>query len=886
MSMIHIREWIRRLWGTVRRKPLDAEMEEELTLHLELAAQDMQRRGASADGAARAARLQAGGVAQAMDALRDQRRLPWLADLAQDVRHGCRTLRRSPGFTTVALVTLALGIGANTAIFSLIDVLILRDLPVRDPARLVQFIWRYPGDPPLNFFSPQNYEQYRDRNTVFSDVIGTASLRVDSQTARSGAEPLNTECVTGNFFAALGVRPALGRLLGPTDEEPGAAPVAVVSWAYWKNRFNLDPRILDTHISVDDVPATVVGVAGREFFGLMVGYKPDVWIPAAAHRGNRQSGFMLMARLKDGVSIERARAEMRVLDRSRIEELARRDPLWRTVTLEVEPARSGLSTPLHQQFGKPLVVLMAIVGALLLLACANVGSMLLARAAARQREMAVRVSLGASRFRIVRQMLTESLLLSVAGSLCGIVGAHFGSRVLVRIMTSGTRLIGSPPRLDMALDAPVLMFTTGVAVLAAVLFGLAPAWAAFVPAPASALRESGGAGQPKSRRLFGSGLVVAQVALSLVLLSVSGLYVGHLSHLRNRSLGFDRTSVLLVTLDTARSGHGRDRLAGLYKELLGRFEAIPGVRSATVSGMTPISGAAGSRFATVEGFQEAPQARRRLLMNGVAPKYFETFGTALVAGRDFQFADEGRPRVAIVNQAMGRHYFGDRNPLGRHVLFDGDSQPYEIVGVVADAKYQDVRSAAPQTIYLHYFQQNRMPSEFALRTTVAPAAVAGDVRRIVDAVLRNVSVTKVTTLADQVDAAIVPERLIATLSGFFGGLGVLLAAIGLYGLLAYTVARRTNEIGIRMALGATGGDVTRMVLKSALWLVCAGLVIGAPIAVWSKRVAASMVENLPADSLFPIVVGAVATIGVALVAAYVPARRATHVDPLVALRSE
>src|SRR6266545_1816080 len=254
MSMIHIREWIRRLWGTVRRKPLDAEMEEELTLHLELAAQDMQRRGASADGAARAARLQAGGVAQAMDALRDQRRLPWLADLAQDVRHGCRTLRRSPGFTTVALVTLALGIGANTAIFSLIDVLILRDLPVRDPARLVQFIWRYPGDPPLNLFSPQNYEQYRDHNTVFSDVIGTASLRVDSHTARSGAEPVNTECVTGNFFPALGVRPALGRLLGPTDEEPGAAPVAVVSWAYWKNRFNLDPRILDTHISVDDVP--------------------------------------------------------------------------------------------------------------------------------------------------------------------------------------------------------------------------------------------------------------------------------------------------------------------------------------------------------------------------------------------------------------------------------------------------------------------------------------------------------------------------------------------------------------------------------------------------------------------------------------------------------
>jgi predicted permease len=577
---------------------------------------------------------------------------------------------------------------------------------------------------------------------------------------------------------------------------------------------------------------------------------------------------------------------MRVLDRARIEELARTDPQWLKVTLEVESARSGFSTPLHQQFGKPLLVVMAIVGALLLLTCANVGSMLLARAAARQREMAVRVSLGATRFRIVRQVLTESLLLSLAGSLLGVVGAHFGATVLVRIMTSGNRLIGAPPRLDVPIDASVLMFTAGTAVLAAVLFGLAPAWTAFASAPASAMRVTGGTGHARSGRRFGSGLVVAQVALSLALLSVAGLFVRHLSNLRNRDLGFDRTSVLLLSVDTTRVVHDREHLAQLYREVLERFESVPGVRAATSSGMTPISGAAGSRFVTVEGFAEAPTARRRLMVNNVAPKYFETFGTSLISGRDFQFADAGRARAVIVNEAMARHYFADRDPLGRHLMLEGDARSYEVIGVVADAKYADLRSPAPPTVYLDAFQQNRLPSQFALRTSVPPATIINDVRHIVDDALKGVSVTKITTLTEQIDASIVPERLMATLAGFFGGVGVLLAAIGLYGLLAYTVARRTSEIGIRIALGASRRNVTHMVLKQALSLVSVGLIIGTPIAIWSRRIAVSVLESTSADSLLPSVVAAVVTIGVALVAAYLPARRATRVEPLIALRSE
>jgi putative ABC transport system permease protein len=825
-----------------------------------------------------------------------QRPLSWWADLAQDVRYGLRLLRRSPVFTSVALLTLALAIGANTAIFSLVNVLVLRDLPVRDPARLVQFIWQYPGDPPMAEPSDaQTYAQYRDHNTVFSDLIGLSPTRVASLATETAGETLGVEYVTGNFFPTLGVRSALGRLLGPEDEQPGAAPAAVVSWAYWKSRFNLDPRILGTGIVVQERPgaapaepsvsATVVGVADQDFRGLIVGYEPDVWIPAAAHPNREKVGLALFARLKAGATIARARVEMRVLDRPRIEDLARTDPQWLKVKVDVVSARAGLWTPLHEQFERPVLVLMGVVGVVLLLACANIGSLLLAQSAARQRELAVRISLGANRLRIVRQVLTESLLLSVAGSLLGIVGAGVAANVLVRTMTAATRAIGGlgAPRVDLTMDARVLLFTTAVTMLAAVVFSVAPAWAAFASAPTLALKGSAGVGQAHSRRLFGNGLVVAQVALSLVLVSVSQLYIAHLSDLRGRSLGFNRESVLLVSVDSAHSGRSRDQLNQLYVEALGRLRAIPGVRSATVSGLTPLSGAGASHFVTAEGFDEAQQARRRLSLNFVAPNYFATFGTPLMAGRDFQAADAGHPRVAIVNEAMARYYFAGVTPIGKHVWFDGESQPYGIVGLVGDAKYDNVRSPAPPTMYLYLLGP---ASEFSLRTTVPPAAVAGEVRRVLEDVLRTVPVKKVTTLAEQVDASVVPERLIATLSGFFSGLGLLLAAIGLYGLLAYLVARRTKEIGVRMALGATGRDVTGMVLRTAWRLVAAGLLVGAPAAFWSTRVAASMVENLSGGSPLPIAAAALAMIGVALLAAYVPARRATRVDPLVALRAE
>ena len=819
-----------------------------------------------------------------------------LGHFRQDARYALRMMGRSPGFTVVAVLSLALGIGANTAIFSLINSLMLRMLPVQDPEELVELMQKYPGEPHGNgFWSRDSFEHIRDNNHVFSGVIassGPARLSVRGESLE--AETVNGEYAAGEFFAILGIQPTIGRLIGPEDVRTGGAgsTAVVVSWSYWKSRFNLDPAVLGKRIIVQDLPVTIVGVTPQAFFGLQVGSRTDIWLPLVPSASTR---LALMARLKRGVSIEQARAEMAVLYRFTVEERGRssKDPLIWQLKSEVEPAGAGLSR-LRDQFAKPLIVLMAVVGLLLVIACTNVASLLLARGAARQKEMAVRVSLGASGFRLMCQVLTESLLLSGTGALLGILPAVFGAGALVRIMTSGQRIIGLPQTIEIPVlpDVHVLLFTGSVALFTALLFGLAPAWSAFASAPSVSLREVGRIGETGFRRLFGNGLVVAQVALSVVLLSGAGLFVRHLSNLQHIDLGFRRDHVLLVTLHPSRSGYSGERLSHAFQDLLGGLEQIPGVRSASLSAPTPISGAGAAGFATVEGYQERPEDRRYISLAWVAPKCFETLGIPLVAGRDFDFQDQGRSRAAIINLAMARYYFPGRNPIGKHVTLDhvtGDSaqKSYEIVGVVGDAKYYEISEAASRTIYLPAFQDGRVIAQnFVLRTNIDPESVAGDVRRTVRDVLNTIPVARITTLSDQVDASIVPERLIATLSGLFGALGSLLAAIGIYGLLAYTVARRINEFGIRLALGATPGNVIRMVLGDAMKMVCAGLMIGAPVALLGKNFAANLIQNLPLKSTVPIVFGVVAMMGVALLAAFMPARRAARVDPMVALRHE
>ena len=810
----------------------------------------------------------------------------------RDIRYALRSMRRSPGFTAVAVLSLALGIGANTAIFSLIEATMLRMLPVSHPEQLVELLQKYPGEPRGNgYWSWRSYEHIRDNNHVFSSVIG-ASIDNHARLDSDGAEAAFgiAEYVTGNYFHDLGVKIAIGRAVSPEDDpvKPEGA-VAVASWSQWANRFHKDSSILGKRILVNDVPARIIGVTAPDFVGLRLEAKTDVWL---SHKPEPEARLALLARLRPDTTLGRARAEMAVLYRFTIDERAantKDDPLVRQLSTQVEPAGNGLAT-VRDRFGEPLTILMAVVGLLLLLACVNLASMLLARAAGRQREMAIRSSLGASGKRLLRQVLTESLLLASLGTLLGGVIAHFGTSALLRILASGRQ--HERMYLRVQPDLQVLLFTAGIAVLAAVVFGAAPAWAAFRAVPGPAMRQTGSVGESRPRRLLGKSLVAVQVSVSVLLLSSGALFIANLANLERRDLGFRRDHVLLVTLDPSASGYSGERLSSAYQDIINRLDRIPGVRSASLSGPTPLSGAGASGMAAVEGFEERPEDRRWISITYAAPHYFETLGIPLLAGRAFRFEDQGQPNVAIINQTFTRYYFAGRDPIGQHVTLEHvtgvrEARTYEIVGVSGDANYLEIREPARRSIYLPAFRTGRVVAQnFLLRTNIDPEGTAADVRRTIAAVLPGIPIAQMITLANQIDASIIPERLIATLSGFFGALGALLAGVGLYGLLTYTVSRRTNEIGIRMALGATARDATWLVVREALVTIITGVILGVPMAAAARSLALSVIPALTKPPLAPLVLAVLGILVVAFVAAYVPARRASRIDPLDAVRHE
>ncbi|MFN7997964.1 MAG: ABC transporter permease [Bryobacteraceae bacterium] len=806
-----------------------------------------------------------------------------------DLRYALRLMRRDPAFTAVAVLSLALGIGANTAIFSLFYTVMLHQLPVAHPEQLVEFLYKDPGRPRDD--GPRRWEEYeniRDHSHVFSTLTGVTFDNLAKVRTEGGeTETVILENVLGNYFAVLGLKPAIGRLTTAEDVPAnGDADVVVVSWDYWNRRFRRDPAALGKRIFVNGEPKTITGIAPRGYSGVRVGNRADVWEPYW------NGGVRMLARLKAGVTLRQAEAEMNVLYQSWVDRNDPKSTRLRQRKVELEPAGAGL-TRIRDLYGKSLVLLTAVVGFLLLLACINMASMLLARSAGRRKEIAVRVGLGASRSRLVRQMLTESVLLSGAGTLAGLLMAYFATGVLVRIMANTQA--HQHVEIQVEPDLNLLVFTVGIAVLTGLLFGLAPAWYAFRSAPASAMRQTGAASDTWLWRLFGRGLVSAQVALSIFLVTGTAVFLSHLSKMRNFDLGFRSDHVLLVTLDTSASGYKPEQLAARYQELLARLQILPGVRSASASGCTPLEGCgSGSRFVTAEGHVEDTYHRQRAAISFVTPGYFETLGIRLLAGRDFSPGDVERPRVAIISAAVARHYFPGENPMGRHIriVYDpqpspfGDDRPYEVIGLAGDVKPWELHDPPYPVIYFNMFQENHLESRFELRTSADPTAMAGTVRRVIGDFLRAAQVTKIRTLSEQVDADIVPEHLVATLSEFFGVLGAALAGIGLYGLLAYTVARRTNEIGIRMALGATTGDVSRLVLQDAIGMLCAGFAAGSFLVWWGSPLAASLIEGLKPQSGGPLALagGAIAT--VVLLASYVPARRAARVDPMAALRHE
>jgi predicted permease len=889
----------RRLWSRLqtlfRRNRNARQLDDEIQFHLEQQIAENLASGLNPQDARHAALRTFGNPTIIKEQTRDTWGWLWLEQIAQDLRYGLRALRKSPRFAAVAVLTLALAIGANTAIFSLINVLMLRPLPVSNPAELVELLHRFPEEPALNGFSHEAFRLLRARNHVFTGLIAATYQPFEVRANNLEPQVVPGGFVDGTFFTVLGVKPVIGRLIGPEDDQnEHPSPVAVLSWPYWKSRFNMDRQVLGKQILLEDVGVTVVGVAPRGFSGLRQQAGQDLWVPLSLQPTINRSvlgwgSLNLVGRLKEGVLFEQARAEMAVLFHS-VVQAPNNNPFLRQMNFEMKPASAGLTSPLRQQFTTPLLVLMGIVSLLLLIACTNVASLLLVRGAARQHEMGVRICLGAGRFRLVRQVLTEALLLSAAGGLLGIAIAYFGASGLVRMFASGRAMPGLPVSLPLQVtpDLRVLLFTGGVVLLTGLLFGLAPAFGALKTPPVYAMRPRGQAGNSAFRRFFGKSLVVTQVALSVVLLSAAALFVGYLSNLEHLDLGFRRDHLLLVSLDAQRSGLKPAQFLEQTKILLAQLEAVPGVRSVTLSSMTPISGSAQSCYCVnVEGHEEAIGNHHILTsINHVAPNYFETYGTPLLAGRPFSREDQAGHPVAIINQAMVRDYFGDGNPLGKHLAFDLDKISYEIVGVVGDARYNEIREDTRPTIYLDVFRAGQASSQLTLRTSLDPESMAPEVRRIVNNLLKTVPVARITTMVEQVDASIVPERLIATLSGWFAALGALLAAIGLYGLLAYTVARRTNEIGVRMALGAERSAVLQMVLRDAFELACAGLAIGAPFAFWGKKVAAHLIRDLPTNSALPIVLGVVAMLVIALIAAYLPARRATRLDPMAALRYE
>jgi predicted permease len=599
--------------------------------------------------------------------------------------------------------------------------------------------------------------------------------------------------------------------------------------------------------------------------------------------------LQLVGRLKPGVSLDQARVDLDLIFRSAViepelalqtgPEAERRGLHWR---LRVEPAGNGLSQ-LRKQFSKPLAVLMVIVGLVLLIACANLANLSLARAATRRREIAMRMALGAGRARLIRQLLTESLLLALIGAAAGVLLANFGAQYLLKLLASGR----APVLLDVQPDARALVFTGLLSILTALLFGLAPALRASRTDLIPALKEGGrGLEFGGSRQRLSRGLIVTQIALSLILLIGAGLFLRTLRNLNSIDLGFERENVLLAALDPSHSGYTPEQTRRSFLGLLEGLQVIPGVRSASLSWNPPVAGGGSSRTVSVEGRVPGPEANREIYVNWVAPRYFETLGVPLIAGRDFSFHDTPEsPRVVIINQTMARVFFGDADPIGHRIRVE-DNDIREVVGVVGDSRYLEIREKITPTLYLNTFQSPSPGSEFAIRTTGDPNAVVPAVRREIERQVKGMAITNVRTLASQVDAWIVQERLVTLLSSCFGGLALFIAAVGLYGVLSYTVARRTQEIGIRMALGAQPHVVLAMILKEIIWLVCLGLALGIPLALILGRFIADLLYGLTSTDPLTIVVGTLVMLIVALLAGYVPARRATKVDPLVALRCE
>jgi len=852
----------------------------------------------------------------------------WLDNRAAELRYALRMLRKTPGVTAVAVISLALGIGANTAIFSLVDAMLLKQLPVKAPEELYQAARGQRSRPGTSW----NYPDYRalaGRSRSFNGIAAYswATQAMGMQLAGAGAgsvaELAYTSLVSGNYFEVLGAGAAIGRLLTPeVDAAPGASPYAVLSYDYWRRRFGSDPGVIGRELRLNGHPFTIIGVSRRGFRGADVTSSPDIFIPIMMRTEvlgmpytiwNTRDYWWLavIGRIKPGVDLKQAEAEMTAIGKAAEDEdrRARSGGGASARAAILLPAAHGYSYT-RSQIERPLVIVMVVVGVVLLIACANLASLMLARGAARQRETAVRLALGAARSRLAGQMFAESLLIALAGGAAGLAFAYFGIRALLGMMPQTSWMQVS---ITVSPDLRLLGFTFGVTLLTAVLFGIVPALRAARPDLAPALKEDAAGATGAARITLRKGLVVVQVALSLLLLVGAGLFVRSLSNLRDIDLGFRSERTVIATIDPSASRYEGQRLRNFYERLRADAARLPGVESVSLARITPLSGSRWNGDLSVEGYQPATEAGRRAMqsvdMNAVSPRYFETVGIPLLLGRDFRDEDNPPyspdppktllerlqapelpgPRVAIVNESFAKRFLAGRSPVGARLCLQKEydaARAYEIVGLVKDAHYFGLREAPEPMVYVPLWRMIPTGAALCVRAgREAPGLIDG-IRRVTAAIDPAVPVLRTRTVERQIDEDILQERVVAKLASFFGLLAVMLAGIGLYGVVSYSVARRTREIGIRMALGAQRGAVLWLVLRDAALLVGLGAAIGIPAALAATRLVKTLLFGVGAQDPATVVAGALVLGAAAALACFLPARRATRVAPNTALRYE
>jgi len=891
---------------------MESEMDAEMRFHLEARAEDLIRGGIPKSEAMRRARIEFGGMDNAKEECREARGVGLAESVFQDLRFGVRTLRKSPGFTAVVVLTLAIGIGATTAIFTLVHAVLLKPLPVADPGQLYRLgdnnnccvMTGTQNDGSFVLYSHSLYEYLRDHTPEFAELAAFASYLADLSvrgTGDSAAEPYQGELVSGNYFAMLGIEAPAGRLLTAGDDSANAPPVAVMSYRTWQQRFGLDPAAVGSTLRINQIPYTIVGVAPPGFYGdTLRSDPPDFWLPLAAEPEKWRlqhadvEWLYLLGRLRPGVAPENVQAKLTVeLQQwlgSHREVIPERD--WKDIPqqhIRLTRGARGIEQ-MQTDYALGLRLLVTLSALLLLIACANIANLMLARGAASRSQTAVRLALGAPRRRLLRQMLSQSILLAVAGGVAGLYVAYAGTHAILLLAFRGAHYVPIEARPSLA----VLCFSFLLSVATGITFGIAPAWMASRSDPAEALRGAGRSTIDRSS-LLQKPLVIAQVAFSIVLLIGGGLVTRSLRNLEDQDFGFIKEGRLVVSLlNPSQAGYTEEKLGGLYRRLEEALPQIAGVRSASLSTYSPLEGSNWNERVYIEGKAPdyswtAPSWLR------VGPHYFETIGTRLLHGRAIDEGDTPEARsVAVINETFARRFFPNENPIGQHfgMADASNSGDYEIVGIVEDAKYQDARGPAYATFFLPLLQTPRgeglrgWVSALELHVAGRPENLEPAVRKAIGDVDPNLTVLRIVSFGEQVARNFNQERLIARLAELFGVVALVLACVGLYGVTAYAVERRTNEIGIRMALGADRTNVLRSVLRSVLAQVGLGLAFGIPVALAGGRVLAGQLYGL--RSYDPITLGSATAIllGFAVLAALIPARRATRVDPMVALRCE